>query len=358
MPPHSKPEILRTPIESVVLLMKSLGITDVSKFPFPTPPRPEDVEGAAKHLVVIGAIDRKSLRITPLGKSLLQFPVAPRYSKMITTAMKLKLRPVTEMVACMVAVASTTLDLFEHGTVQEAARKTSNSELRIEDQKRLLHSGSDLITFLRAVGVFSNRPTATTCQRFNIVHKTMVEANQLRQQLKEFIDTAATNFESNDAALDDDDRDSATSPKKMTTLDNSIFDAQGACILKSDTEILLRKIAAIGLTDQIARKATVHDCRIRNVPFTEGKTSRVPYLDVKSGSIVYIHPSSSVASTHPPPDFVAYCGLQRSRRGDSKVGGTRTFMKGVTSLAKSWLDDVGFDEEIVKEVYERPIGTF
>ncbi|EPY35415.1 ATP-dependent RNA helicase DHX37/DHR1 [Angomonas deanei] len=44
MSPHSVPEILRTPLESVVLLMKHIGIEQVGGFPFPSPPMEEDIK--------------------------------------------------------------------------------------------------------------------------------------------------------------------------------------------------------------------------------------------------------------------------------------------------------------------------
>ena len=50
------PDILRTPVDGVVLQMKSLGIGDVAKFPFPTPPDRSGLESAVRSLTHIGAL--------------------------------------------------------------------------------------------------------------------------------------------------------------------------------------------------------------------------------------------------------------------------------------------------------------
>lgn len=366
MPKHSTPEILRTPIESVVLLMKSLAIEHVSRFPFPTPPRKEDIEVAMKHLIVLGAVDQKSMRITQIGESLAHFPVAPKYAKMILTALKIGNPAVVDLVVAMVAVCATTLDVFDHGTVQEALRKDESGQHRVADQKRLLHAGSDMISFVRAMGVFGHRPSFATATRFNIVHKSMTEAHQLRNQLKSASKTmrggeeALFSENTDDGEGDDRVDDESAAPASHST-SGQCFDSNGELKLTKDTEILLRKLIAVGLMDQIARKASVHECRSRGVEFTTGKTTKVPYLDVRSGSVVYVHPSSSVSSTHPAPEFVAYCGLQRSRRvqegttASTKKKVDHTFMKGVTVLAKEWLDAVDYDEDLIGRIYQQHV---
>jgi ATP-dependent RNA helicase DHX37/DHR1 len=96
-PEFAAPEILRTPLESVVLQMQRLGIDRVLSFPFPSPPDRIQLKQAIQHLQYIGAlemIDNKASsgvrtkedavpRITKLGKTISYFPVAPRYAKML-----------------------------------------------------------------------------------------------------------------------------------------------------------------------------------------------------------------------------------------------------------------------------------
>lgn len=93
-------EILRTPIEGVVLQMKSMHIDAVVNFPFPTPPNRDALRQAEKLLTHLGALEslqgtakvlafKKSStlttggRVTDLGRAMALFPVSPRYSKML-----------------------------------------------------------------------------------------------------------------------------------------------------------------------------------------------------------------------------------------------------------------------------------
>lgn len=94
----SVPEILRMPIEGVVLQMKSMNIDQVVNFPFPTPPDRVSLAQAEKLLVSLGALSRPTMtrmiggvqeagsiggQITDLGKAMAGFPVSPRFAKML-----------------------------------------------------------------------------------------------------------------------------------------------------------------------------------------------------------------------------------------------------------------------------------
>jgi ATP-dependent RNA helicase DHX37/DHR1 len=93
-PQHGTPEILRTPIEGVVLQMKSMNIDQVVNFPFPTPPDRAGLQTAEKVLINLGALTATSVsgkrvtvpaRITELGQAMSLFPLSPRFSKMLVT---------------------------------------------------------------------------------------------------------------------------------------------------------------------------------------------------------------------------------------------------------------------------------
>ena len=101
----SEPEILRVPIEGVVLQMKSMHIDAVVNFPFPTPPDRlalKKAEALLTHLNALGfsssgasTVNSSNMsgqhmtiggHITELGGAMALFPVSPRYSKMLVAA--------------------------------------------------------------------------------------------------------------------------------------------------------------------------------------------------------------------------------------------------------------------------------
>jgi ATP-dependent RNA helicase DHX37/DHR1 len=87
----SRPEILRMPIEGVVLQMKSMHIDAVINFPFPTPPERSTLRQAEAILTHLGALNTPSgtevdiPQITELGKTMSLFPLSPRFSRMLVS---------------------------------------------------------------------------------------------------------------------------------------------------------------------------------------------------------------------------------------------------------------------------------
>ncbi|KAJ3035397.1 putative ATP-dependent RNA helicase DHR1 [Rhizophlyctis rosea] len=80
-----RPEILRVPIEGVVLWMKGMGLNSVRGFPFITRPGGVELEKAERVLGYLGALEDGGGgkgKITELGRLMERFPVSPRYAKM------------------------------------------------------------------------------------------------------------------------------------------------------------------------------------------------------------------------------------------------------------------------------------
>ena len=86
----SPPEIVRRPVEDLVLQMKAMCIDKVVNFPFPTPPNAESLKAAEDLLIALGALETaekgKASRVTALGKTMAAFPVSPRFGKMLALA--------------------------------------------------------------------------------------------------------------------------------------------------------------------------------------------------------------------------------------------------------------------------------
>ncbi|SNX86964.1 related to ECM16 - putative DEAH-box RNA helicase [Melanopsichium pennsylvanicum] len=94
----SSPEILRTPVDGLVLSMKAMNIDNVANFPFPTPPDRVALKKAEQILTHLGALKAPAVastsmgqnkrklnhaQITDLGRTMTLFPVSPRYAKML-----------------------------------------------------------------------------------------------------------------------------------------------------------------------------------------------------------------------------------------------------------------------------------
>lgn len=98
MEAFAPPEVLTRPLEDVMLQMKAMGVVDVSRFPFPTPPDAVGLRSAAVLLANLGATagrgsaatggDSGTGEITPVGKALALLPVGARYAKMLLLAVQ------------------------------------------------------------------------------------------------------------------------------------------------------------------------------------------------------------------------------------------------------------------------------
>ena len=107
------PEILRMPIEGIILQMKSMNIDQVVNFPFPTPPDRAALQKAERVLVQLGALSAPSsligkqsipARITPLGNAMSLFPLSPRFSKMLVMSQQHGCLPYVTAVVSILSV--------------------------------------------------------------------------------------------------------------------------------------------------------------------------------------------------------------------------------------------------------------
>ncbi|HWE92283.1 MAG TPA: ATP-dependent RNA helicase HrpA [Pseudonocardiaceae bacterium] len=90
-PEFTEPEILRTNLASVILRMTSLGLGDLTAFPFLDPPDRRAIADGIALLRELGAIeasnsDSNTPRLTPIGRTLAQLPIDPRMARMVAEA--------------------------------------------------------------------------------------------------------------------------------------------------------------------------------------------------------------------------------------------------------------------------------
>ncbi len=112
------PEVKRLDLSEVVLTLKASGIDDVANFPWLEKPDPKALERAETLLADLGALGRgtglrpvisenthhgpetRATTITELGRTMLRFPVHPRYARMFLAAQERGcVRPVALMAA-------------------------------------------------------------------------------------------------------------------------------------------------------------------------------------------------------------------------------------------------------------------
>ncbi len=84
-PEFTEPEIRRSSLAGVILRMKSLGLPEISEFPFLDPPNAKAVSEGYRTLREVGALD-KERELTETGRELGRLPVDPRMGRMLIEA--------------------------------------------------------------------------------------------------------------------------------------------------------------------------------------------------------------------------------------------------------------------------------
>uniref|UniRef100_A0A8C5DVP5 RNA helicase n=1 Tax=Gouania willdenowi TaxID=441366 RepID=A0A8C5DVP5_GOUWI len=97
------PEIQRTNLGNVVLLLKSLGINDLVHFDFMDPPPHETLVLALEQLYALGALNHLG-ELTKLGRRMAELPVDPMLSKMILASEQYKCSEEVLTIAAMLSV--------------------------------------------------------------------------------------------------------------------------------------------------------------------------------------------------------------------------------------------------------------
>lgn len=153
--PFAPPEILRAPIEGVVLQMKTMHIDAVTNFPFPTPPDRFALQKAEKVLTYLGALTKPEPRahdyepannqVTDLGRTMALFPLSPRFSRMLAAGRQHQCLPYVIVAVSAMSVGDPFLyeeaidlgdDMEEH--TEEDMSHLTGEAAKAKEKRRLL----------------------------------------------------------------------------------------------------------------------------------------------------------------------------------------------------------------------------
>jgi pre-mRNA-splicing factor ATP-dependent RNA helicase DHX16 len=84
---NTTPEIQRTNLSGVILMLKSLGINDLLDFDFMDPPSTDTIVRAVEQLYALGALNNKG-DLTKVGRQMAEFPTDPMLARAILAADK------------------------------------------------------------------------------------------------------------------------------------------------------------------------------------------------------------------------------------------------------------------------------
>ncbi|KAL9235730.1 hypothetical protein vseg_010469 [Gypsophila vaccaria] len=205
-PEFSCAEILKIPVDGVILLLKSMRIKVATKFPFPTPPDATDLVEAEKCLKALEALDSDG-NLTPLGKAMAQYPMGTRHSKLLLLAMQIIKKEISRerrnlilgyAVAIAAALSLSNPFLSEFGAsdnsdsteqYEDKANKLKLTRRQIkQNRSKLYNLKSDAITVAYALQCFEQSNDASSfCHMYALSLKTMEEMSKLRKLILQLI---------------------------------------------------------------------------------------------------------------------------------------------------------------------------
>ncbi|KAJ5701346.1 ATP-dependent RNA helicase DHR1 [Penicillium malachiteum] len=367
---YTDPEILRTPIEGVVLQMKSMGLHNVINFPFPTPPSRQGLVKAEKLLKNLGALLSDG-QVTQVGRRLATYPLSPRFGKMLYIGHQHGCLPyVIALVSALAVgdlfVAQNEIDpnAFARNSKpkqlesddSDDERKVYTNADRLEDTEReqkmkdyaRVHrllgkhdDTSDALKFLSAICAYAYASDGDTfSEQMFLRGKAFKEATQLRRQLTDIV--------------------RANNPGLIGSYEARLPEPSAKQIKA------LKQIVTAGFIDHVAIRADLAPVP-PEIPRAPRRAIDVPYLTLFrsregpaediSERAVFIHPSSIMAKLTPKemPQYIVYSHLQQS--APSVVASDQTpkiRMFPLVSPSGLQLSALAHDTPLIE--YGKPIG--
>lgn len=151
------PEILRTNLASVILQMTSLGLGDISAFPFVEAPDKRNIQDGVRLLEELGALNNAEngrYTLTEQGRSLAQLPVDPRLARMVLEA---------QQNSCLREVMIITAALSIQDPRERPVDKQQASD---EKHRRFADKDSDFLAFVNLWDYLQEQQKALSSAQF------------------------------------------------------------------------------------------------------------------------------------------------------------------------------------------------
>lgn len=251
------PEILRVNLVGTVLLLLSMGITDLVHFDFMDKPLAQGMLKLLELLYALGALNRKG-QLTPTGLQMAEFPLPPTLCKALLTASKLN---------CISEVILIVSMLGESGSL--FYRPKDHKEAADNAHKKFFHPRGDHYMLLSIWNEFVDLGFSKLwCQDHFVQYKTLKRVKDVRTQVEGLCDKIGL-----DVHGEQDDID------------------------ESEREGLIEKALISGFFANIVRLLPMGD-----------SYKQVKALLGNAGTVL-VHPSLCVYPMKPPPKWLLYYEL-------------------------------------------------
>lgn len=184
---NTVPEIQRTNLANVVLMLKSLGIHDLLHFDFMDPPPSEALIKALELLFALSALNSVG-ELTKVGRRMAEFPLDPMLSKMIVASDNYKCSDEIISIAAMLSVGNS---IFY---------RPKDKQVHADNARMNFHTGNvgDHIALLKVYNSWKETNFSTQwCYENYIQVRSMKRARDIRDQLEGLLERVEIEISSN-----------------------------------------------------------------------------------------------------------------------------------------------------------------
>lgn len=173
LPVITPPEMRRADLSTTILTLKALGIDNILRFNFPSPPPAKNMLASIEILHALNALDANG-NLTPDGFIIAELPLTPMQSRMILAS---------QMMGCSDEI----LSIIAMLQVQQifSTPKSGQGSINARRARRNFEvAEGDLITYLNVYQAFvANRCTKEFCGQYCIMYRHMKRVVEIRNQL-------------------------------------------------------------------------------------------------------------------------------------------------------------------------------
>lgn len=193
LPVATVPEIQRSNLAPVILQLKSLGIDNIARFDYLTPPPAELVIRALELLYSLGALDDYAKLIKPLGTRMAELAVEPMMAKALLSAQGFGCLSEVLSIAAMTSLQGNVW--FSHEG-QKKAQEGARRKFAAEE--------GDHLTLLNVYHAFvtKGKKDAKWCRDNYLNFKSMARTVNIRNQLRKYLERLGINVEESLASSD------------------------------------------------------------------------------------------------------------------------------------------------------------
>ncbi|XP_072321945.1 pre-mRNA-splicing factor ATP-dependent RNA helicase PRP16 isoform X1 [Eucyclogobius newberryi] len=236
------PEIQRTNLANVVLLLKSLGVQDLLLFHFMDPPPEDNMLNSMYQLWILGALDNTG-GLTPTGRLMVEFPLDPALSKMLIVSCDMGCSADILIIVSMLSVPA----IF----YRPKGREEESDQVR----EKFAVPESDHLTYLNVYTQWKNNNYSSIWCNDHFIHtKAMRKVREVRSQLKDIMVQQRMNLASSGSDWD-----------------------------------VIRKCICAAYFHQAAKLKGIGE-----------------YVNVRTGMPCHLHPTSSLFGMGYTPDYIIY----------------------------------------------------